>query len=194
MFRVFYFLIISFTFLSQAYAAPVVCISSKNKLVVRDGKCLANDKPATISNLSITGTQGNQGPQGIQGIQGPKGEKGAQGPQGAQGNQGPQGPQGAQGIQGPKGINGISGRQLVFQTDKNVVIAPGATYGNFATCSSTKKTFGGGCQSDNSNIVIYNNQPGDTQSFSSWFCGYKNITSANRTVTVTAHAICGFTN
>jgi hypothetical protein len=158
-------LLIVFVVLSPAYSAPVICISPKNKLIIRDDKCRANDKPATIDNLGTAGAQGIQGPQGPQG---PKGNTGA------------------------NGTNGISGRELQEDTDNNIVIAAGATYGNFVTCTGVKKPLGGGCESSNSDVVVYYSQPGETQSFYSWFCGYKNTASSSRTVTVTAHAVCAF--
>jgi hypothetical protein len=157
--------------------------------------------PAGIQGLK--GEQGIQGQQGVAGVQGPVGPTGPQGPTGIQGLKGDQGikgqqgvagaqgPVGPQGPQGPAGASGISGRELV-QASTTVTIQSGGTSGNFVTCPSIKKPLGGGCESSNSNVVSYYGYPADTQSFFSYFCGFKNITAGPITVTITAHAICGF--
>ena len=153
-------------------AEGVVCLSKDKLLVIRGKKCRKSDQIASIENLSLNS------------VQGPKGETGPQGPKGETGETG---------SQGVSGTNGVSSRTLE-ETSTSVSVAANSSSANFVTCSGVKKPLGGGCESSNSNLVVYYSQPGDTQSFFSWFCGFKNITGSTVNATITAHAVCGIAN
>lgn len=164
--------------LREASAASVVCIDKSDRLVIRSGKCKKSDRLATLAAF------GSTGPQGAQGVAGETGVTGAKGATGATGSMGPA---------GEDGINGISGRALETRSSDTTVTANSTVF-QFHTCSGIKKPIGGGCESSNSNVVVYYSQPGDTDSFFSWFCGFKNITGVSQNVTVTAHAVCALAN
>jgi hypothetical protein len=150
-------------------SADVICITTSKALVIRKS-CKSGEKQATVSNIV-----GNNTPK-----------------VGPAGPAGPQGPQGIRGFTGATGSPGVSSRTLE-KSSNTVTIVAGGTYGSFVTCSGSKKPLGGGCQSSNSKVVTYYGFPDETQSFYSFFCGFRNITNSPVSVTVTAHAVCAVT-
>jgi hypothetical protein len=147
---------------ASAQTTSVVC-SRDDILVVRPKKCRANETRLTLSAIAQSGPQG---------------------PVGAQGPTGSTGPTGA------TGSPGVSGRALE-ESSSSVTVASGQTTGTFVTCSGVKKPLGGGCETDDSRLVVYRSIPRETQSFFSWFCSFRNISGSSVTANITAHAVCG---
>ena len=160
------------TSLVFAETTAVVCTRG-DVIVVRQKKCRAKEKRITLSALTQVGAQG------VQGVQGPAGPVG------------PTGPQGPTGAAGATGSPGVSGRALE-EYSQAVTVAPGATIGVFVTCSGIKKPLGGGCETDDSRLVVYRSIPSETTSFFVWSCSFRNISSSQVSANITAHAVCGF--
>lgn len=156
--------------IEPAHAAPsqVMCIKG-NRILIRPSKCNSGETRATVANLAT--------------------QLSAEGPTGPQGEVGPIGPSGA------AGSNGVSGRSLQESSTVASNVAAGGTAFVNVTCSGVLKPIGGGCQSSNSGLVPYYSYADETQSFFTWFCGFRNVSGATITsATITAHAICAIAN
>lgn len=141
------------------------------RIVEAAAKCPANWTPLAWN------TQGPKGDKGDPGAAGPKGDAGAPGPAG------PVGPTGAQGPQGPKGADGVSGWEQPFTSSS---VPSGATATLSATCTSGKKTLGGGFNISSVGVAIIFSAP--RADGTAWDLRVVNQSGADRNVSV--FAIC----
>lgn len=134
-----------------------------------------------------------QGPQGPAGPQGPKGDTGPQGATGPQGPQGPAGPQGQTGSTGPTGLSGaeiVTGQSVAAATDVQVADA---------VCPAGKKVIGGGGEIvgptlGNKTVALFLSKPRTPPLSEGWTAGGRRIVFTDQAWSVTAYAICAFTN